>query len=124
MSKFTSRYVCQQCGYESIRWLGKCPNCDSWGSLVETVTESSKSTKSKSKRGRSPSNSKPISLNLFVAEDLIEVKLIGFEFEGDLPLFDLDLVDLELSVTVSTKLPHESQLGHLPNQRIDSYPHC
>src|SRR3989338_1559299 len=62
MSKFSSRYICQQCGYESIRWLGKCPNCDSWGSLVETVTESSKSTKSKSKRGRSPSNSKPISL--------------------------------------------------------------
>src|SRR3990167_6320811 len=98
MSKFTSRYVCQQCGYESIRWLGKCPNCDSWGSLVETVTESSKSTKSKSKRGRSPSNSKPISLTSIKSSATKRFKLIGFEFEGDLPLFDLDLVDLELSV--------------------------
>jgi DNA repair protein RadA/Sms len=43
-----SKYVCQQCGYESTGWLGKCPNCDSWGSLVETIINSmpSKSVKS------------------------------------------------------------------------------
>lgn len=32
-------YVCQQCGYETAKWLGKCPNCGAWGSLVETVLE-------------------------------------------------------------------------------------
>lgn len=64
MAKFSSKYICQQCGYESIRWLGKCPNCDSWGSLVETVTESSNASKSKAKSTRSSSSgSKPISLN-------------------------------------------------------------
>ena len=26
------------CGYESAKWLGKCPSCDEWGSLEETVT--------------------------------------------------------------------------------------
>lgn len=30
-----SVFVCQQCGYESAKWLGKCPNCDEWNSLVE-----------------------------------------------------------------------------------------
>lgn len=37
MAKAHSQYVCQQCSYESAGWLGKCPNCGSWGSLVETI---------------------------------------------------------------------------------------
>ncbi len=37
MAKAHSLFVCQQCGYESARWLGKCPSCDTWNSLVETV---------------------------------------------------------------------------------------
>lgn len=45
MVKFSSKYICQQCGYESLRWLGKCPGCDSWNSLVETVIEVAKAGK-------------------------------------------------------------------------------
>lgn len=41
MAKVKSKYICQQCNYETPRWLGKCPNCDTWGSLVETVVETS-----------------------------------------------------------------------------------
>jgi len=29
-------YVCQQCGRESLQWLGKCPGCQQWNTLVET----------------------------------------------------------------------------------------
>lgn len=39
MPKFNSFYICQQCGYKSSQFLGKCPECDSWNSLVETVEE-------------------------------------------------------------------------------------
>lgn len=39
MVRVQSKYVCQQCGYETSGWLGKCPNCDSWGSLVEQLIE-------------------------------------------------------------------------------------
>ena len=28
-------YTCQQCGYQSAKWLGKCPDCNQWDSLVE-----------------------------------------------------------------------------------------
>lgn len=42
MAKVHSQYVCQQCGYSQVGWAGKCPNCGSWGSLVETVVEESK----------------------------------------------------------------------------------
>jgi len=37
MAKTHSQFVCQQCGYSQVGWAGKCPNCGSWGSLVEIV---------------------------------------------------------------------------------------
>ncbi|OGE18945.1 DNA repair protein RadA [Candidatus Daviesbacteria bacterium RIFCSPHIGHO2_02_FULL_41_10] len=42
MSKIHSTYICQQCNYHSSTYLGKCPQCDSWNSFVETVEESVK----------------------------------------------------------------------------------
>ena len=30
-------FVCQQCGKESLKWLGRCPNCQQWNTFVETV---------------------------------------------------------------------------------------
>ncbi|MGB9857267.1 MAG: DNA repair protein RadA [Dictyoglomaceae bacterium] len=35
MVKLKIKYVCQICGYESIGWFGKCPNCGSFGSFIE-----------------------------------------------------------------------------------------
>ncbi len=35
MSKFKTHYICTECGYESPRWLGRCPDCESWNTLVE-----------------------------------------------------------------------------------------
>ena len=32
-----SGYICSECGYTSRKWLGKCPNCDSWGTFEEEV---------------------------------------------------------------------------------------
>ena len=37
MAKASTSYVCQQCGYKSPQFLGKCPNCSAWNSLVETI---------------------------------------------------------------------------------------
>jgi len=37
MSKTKSAFFCQNCGYESAKWLGKCPNCNSWNTFVEEV---------------------------------------------------------------------------------------
>jgi DNA repair protein RadA/Sms len=31
-------FICQQCGRESVRWLGRCPNCEGWNTFVETPT--------------------------------------------------------------------------------------
>ena len=35
MAKAKTMYVCSECGYETPRWLGKCPDCGSWNTLVE-----------------------------------------------------------------------------------------
>ena len=40
MVKVKSKWVCQSCGYESAGYLGKCPECSSWGSFVEEVQAS------------------------------------------------------------------------------------
>lgn len=37
--KIRTQYVCSNCAYVSPKWLGKCPNCETWESLVETVVE-------------------------------------------------------------------------------------
>lgn len=38
MAKIKSKYVCQNCGYETAGYLGKCPECGSWGSFVEELS--------------------------------------------------------------------------------------
>jgi len=45
MAKNKSFFICQKCGYESLKWLGKCPACDSWNSFVEEEKEEKKPEK-------------------------------------------------------------------------------
>lgn len=35
MGKIISKFVCHECGYETPKWLGKCPGCSAWNSLLE-----------------------------------------------------------------------------------------
>ncbi|MGA9821814.1 MAG: DNA repair protein RadA, partial [Desulfobaccales bacterium] len=28
-------FVCQQCGYQAAKWLGRCPECGAWSSMAE-----------------------------------------------------------------------------------------
>ena len=37
MTKLKSKWICQTCGYETSGYLGKCPDCSGWGTLVEEV---------------------------------------------------------------------------------------
>lgn len=44
MAKNKIVYTCQQCGYESIKWVGKCPGCNTWNSMVEEEKQSTNKT--------------------------------------------------------------------------------
>ena len=35
MAKVKTSYVCNQCGYETSKWNGKCPNCGEWNTFEE-----------------------------------------------------------------------------------------
>lgn len=39
MAKTKIAYFCQSCGYESPKWLGKCPSCQQWNTFVEEILE-------------------------------------------------------------------------------------
>jgi DNA repair protein RadA/Sms len=57
-------YRCQQCGYACAKWMGRCPDCQSWHTLVEEVVE----PKGKSRRSRSGEAPEPILLRDLPAE--------------------------------------------------------
>lgn len=45
MAKVKSSYFCQKCGYQSPKWLGKCPSCQSWNTFAEEIIEKTKPDK-------------------------------------------------------------------------------
>lgn len=59
MAKNKTVFVCSQCGYESPKWMGKCPACNEWNSFYEEKVVSSATSNS----GKKKEISKPIELN-------------------------------------------------------------
>ncbi|WP_126424750.1 DNA repair protein RadA [Brevibacillus marinus] len=41
MAKYKTKYACQECGYESPKWMGKCPGCGLWNTMVEELVQQS-----------------------------------------------------------------------------------
>lgn len=76
MTKTRIKYICSNCGYESLRWLGKCPECDSWNTFSEEVVELSKKSLQNQKK-----DSKYYKLNEISAheEDRVITKISEFD---------------------------------------------
>ncbi|MFC0525684.1 DNA repair protein RadA [Pontibacillus salicampi] len=45
MAKQKVKFVCQECGYESPKWMGKCPSCNQWNTFVEELAGSKSSSR-------------------------------------------------------------------------------
>ena len=43
MSQTKTVYTCQNCGFQSPKWMGKCTSCGEWNTFVEEVVEKKKS---------------------------------------------------------------------------------
>lgn len=43
--KTKTTYICSDCGYQSPKWLGKCPACNAWNTMVETIMADEKKGK-------------------------------------------------------------------------------
>lgn len=58
MAKTKSAFFCQNCGYESAKWLGQCPSCKTWNSFVEEVVEKKGSSRTPEWRSTAAKTSK------------------------------------------------------------------
>ena len=63
MAKVKSKYVCQNCGYENPKWLGKCPECLQWNTFVEEIEEKMTPRQESLVKQASRSTSRPVSIN-------------------------------------------------------------
>jgi DNA repair protein RadA/Sms len=74
MAKAKTSYVCQQCGYVSPGFLGRCPNCSTWGSIVETI-EDRRTGSTSGSRIRATARAQPLSSVGSAAIDRISVPI-------------------------------------------------
>ena len=58
MAKTKTHFTCQSCGYQTTKWLGRCTECGTWGSLVEEV-EMSNASQARPAWGTGGASSKP-----------------------------------------------------------------
>lgn len=57
----TSVFFCQNCGYESSKWMGQCPACKEWNTFVEEIIDKKSISKSGKAISRNVSEPQPIS---------------------------------------------------------------
>ena len=63
----TSAFFCQNCGYESAKWMGQCPGCKEWNTFVEELVD--RKALSGSGKRKPASEAKPVPLSSIVASD-------------------------------------------------------
>lgn len=68
MAKTQTLYFCQNCGAQSVKWMGRCSSCGEWNSLVEEVVQKESSKKGIASTFKSEHN-KPLKLADIPAED-------------------------------------------------------
>ena len=84
MAKNKTIFVCNECGYESGKWLGKCPACENWNTFFEQKVIDSKNNVLKS--GEKASNNIPQKLRTSTGFDELDRVLGGGLVKGSLIL--------------------------------------
>ncbi len=79
MAKAKSVFVCQSCGYESPKWMGRCPSCDEWNTMIEELINKATGRKASG----SGENNKPVPM------DRIDLSM---EARGSTGIAELDRV--------------------------------
>ena len=63
MAKIKTKYVCQSCGYENPKWLGKCPECMKWNTFVEEIEDKNDKLNNRETFIIDKSSQKPVNIN-------------------------------------------------------------
>ncbi|SNB47634.1 DNA repair protein RadA [Geobacter sp. DSM 9736] len=72
--KLKTIFTCQKCGYQSPKWLGKCPDCNEWNTLVEEIPARAVSTES-------GAVAVPLSINAVTVTDELRISCGISEFD-------------------------------------------
>ena len=78
VARIQTKYVCQSCGYNSPRWVGKCPNCNEWNTFVEEAPSPLRLSK---KPLGAASKIEPIPMDELESQDVPRVKTNIEEFD-------------------------------------------
>ncbi|MEO0311555.1 MAG: hypothetical protein RIQ89_1212 [Bacteroidota bacterium] len=107
MAKVKTAYYCQSCGHESVKWLGKCPNCNSWNTFVEE-RNTKLSTAHQGWAAQNGQQSQPILIQDISVSEEPRIKLPGIELNrvlgGGLVAGALTLISGEPGIGKSTLL--------------------
>ncbi|MDW8148527.1 MAG: AAA family ATPase [Roseiflexaceae bacterium] len=80
MTRVRTVFVCQQCGSQQSRWMGRCPDCGTWDSLVEQTERREAAFRS---RSLGPgSQSRPLGLREVAIGGFTRLPVLGSEFVG------------------------------------------
>ena len=105
MAKIKTTFTCQECGYQSAKWLGKCPDCNQWNSFSEEETFKPSKAAPKSIAGR---ESKPKTIGEIEHENVERYQTKIGEFDrvmgGGVTLGSLTLIGGEPGIGKSTLL--------------------
>lgn len=74
MAKEKSVFLCNECGYESPKWAGKCPGCGAWNSFVEKVVRTTSSVRMSS-AGDAKQLSQPVLIDTVSTDELPRIDL-------------------------------------------------
>ncbi|KGP72518.1 DNA repair protein RadA [Pontibacillus yanchengensis] len=118
MAKQKVKFVCQECGYESAKWMGKCPACHQWNTLVEELVSSKSTSKHTFVTSDSSDRKKPERITAIATEqeprietDMPEVNRVlgGGIVPGSLVLIggDPGIGKSTLLLQVSSQLAHK-----------------
>ena len=119
MAKIKTKFVCQDCGYESPKWMGKCPGCGKWNTLVEEF-------ESKGANRSYPSiekgNSQPFSITKIVGEEeprlFTDMQELNRVLGGGIVPGSLILVGGDPGIGKSTLLLQTSQQVAQKNHKV------
>ena len=80
MSKIKTAFFCQNCGYESTKWLGKCPSCNQWNTFVEELQKKDDTIKENTWNNYNEKRiNKTISLSEIISSE--ETRILGCDTE-------------------------------------------
>ena len=127
MAKSKSTYVCSNCGFETVKWLGKCPSCNSWNSFVEEISSKSTDKQTISAFSNFSTGSLPKNISDGASSDCKEAWQEIIDYPHDNNLIDnignLSVMHNKLNSKLSNKSPREKIEFIQKNQSNNAYIH-